>query len=228
MSSFEYTAQFLTSIERTISRERLKRYLVATQQRMVNALELYEYNVALSEALYGYLHGLEVAVRNAMHHSLTLGNRTPQWYDEASLTSYHQEKFIQKAKKEAGWNASAGKIIAELTLGFWTDLTAQAYHNTLWVPYLAQAFPHAKRHRKLIHQRLQLIRWLRNRIAHHEPILTSRNLIYTGHQSHISLPELVECAEWICPDTSEWLRIKSRYTQAEVILARVNTLGVTL
>ena len=61
MSSFEYTAQFLTSIERTISRERLKRYLGATQQHIVNALELYEHNVALSEALYGYLHGLEVA-----------------------------------------------------------------------------------------------------------------------------------------------------------------------
>ncbi len=45
---FQYSAQFLVSIERTISKERLSRYLAATQGDTVKALELYEYNVALS------------------------------------------------------------------------------------------------------------------------------------------------------------------------------------
>jgi hypothetical protein len=45
--------------------ERLSRYLSATGRDVPKALELYEYNVQLSEVLYGILHGLEVSVRNA-------------------------------------------------------------------------------------------------------------------------------------------------------------------
>ena len=66
-----YSAGLLNSLERTITRERLTRYLGATKQDMPKALALYEYNVQLSEVLYGLLHGLEVMVRNAAHHALT-------------------------------------------------------------------------------------------------------------------------------------------------------------
>jgi hypothetical protein len=113
-SSFQYTAQFLTSIERTISRERLHRYLVAADGDRVKALELYEFNVAISEALYGYLHGLEIAIKNAIHHELNRAYGTPHWYDCAPLSPHHQSKFLQEAKKKAGQNVPAGKVIAEL------------------------------------------------------------------------------------------------------------------
>ena len=228
ISNFQYTAQFLLSIERTVSKERLKRYLAATQQDTVKALELYEHNVALAEALYGYLHGLEVAIRNAIHHALTRGYNTPYWYDQAPLSFYHQDKFIKQAKLDAGSNASAGKVIAELMFGFWTDLVSNSYHWSLWVPHLSQAFPNATIPRKNVHKRLQTIRWLRNRIAHHEPILTSGNQIYAGHQQFITLADLNECAEWICLDTAGWLRTKFRYQQAGVILTQVNATGLTL
>src|SRR6266566_5363447 len=90
-----------------------------------------------------------------------------------------------------------------------------------------EAFPNAKLSRPVIHHRLEIIRWLRNRIAHHEPISTSNNCVYAGHQSYIRLPELVECAEWICLDTAQWLKVQSRYNQAEAILSRVNAMGIT-
>ncbi len=155
--SFQYTAQFLASIERTISRERLNRYLAATQQDIVKALEFYEYNVALSEALFGYLHGLEIAVRNAIHHELTSAYGTPHWYVHAPLSTYHKDK-IKEAIQDAGQNTTAGKVIAELTFSFWTGLIAQRYHGTLWVPYLHRAFPNARKHRNYIHRRLVLQR----------------------------------------------------------------------
>ena len=60
-----YTIEFLASIDRVISQERLSRYLAATNGDIGAALELYEHNIALSEALFGFLHGLEVAVGTA-------------------------------------------------------------------------------------------------------------------------------------------------------------------
>lgn len=80
-----YSPQLLTSIKRTVTEERLRRYLRATGRDMAKALQLYEYNVQLSEVLYGLLHGLEVAVRNAEHFALTASYGTPAWYDAAPL-----------------------------------------------------------------------------------------------------------------------------------------------
>jgi hypothetical protein len=162
-----------------------------------------------------------------MHHALTQGYSTTQWYDHAPLSTYDRDKVLG-AKRRAGQHAPAGKVVAELTFGFWVELTARSYHGDLWVPYLYTAFPHGKLHRKHIHRRLQTVHRLRNRIAHHEPILTSRNCVYAGHQRHITLPELVECTEWICPDTARWLMHTSRYPQGDAILAKVGAMGVSL
>jgi hypothetical protein len=96
-----YNAQFLAAIERTITRERLTRYLAASGQDVSKALELYECNARLSEALYGLLHGLEVAVRNAAHHALTASYATPTWYDAAPLSTYWKDR-IAGAKAKPG------------------------------------------------------------------------------------------------------------------------------
>ena len=48
-----YSTQLLSSIGRTITIERLSRYLSATGRDVPKALELYEYNVQLSEVLAG-------------------------------------------------------------------------------------------------------------------------------------------------------------------------------
>src|ERR1019366_7366722 len=76
-----YTIEFLASIDRGISQERLSRYLAATNGDIGAALELYEHNIAISEALFGFLHGLEVAVRNSIHYTLRQDLGTPAWYD---------------------------------------------------------------------------------------------------------------------------------------------------
>ena len=70
-----YSTQLLSSIGRTITIERLSRYLSATGRDVPKALERYEYNVQLSEVLYGILHGLEVSVRNAEHFARTASLR---------------------------------------------------------------------------------------------------------------------------------------------------------
>jgi hypothetical protein len=190
-------------------------------------LRLYEYNVALSEILYGLLHGLEVTIRNVEHDVLTNSYQTPAWYDRVRLSRYWMDQ-VQQAKRDAGPNPTAGKVIAELTFGFWVDLLSRRNKNALWIHQgLRTAFHNTALPREAIQQRLQKVRLLRNRIAHHEPVLTSSARIYAGHD-FITLPELLECAEWVCTDTAQWMRTQFRYAEAAQILSEVQATGFFL
>jgi hypothetical protein len=137
--------------------------------------------------------------------------------------------MIADARRTAGTGAPVGKVIAELTFGFWPSLISKHFHP-LWSASLHKAFPYAHAPRRAVHLRLEVIRRLRNRIAHHEPILTSKNKVYTGFvdQPSISLPDLLQCVEWISPPTAQWLENTTRYTQAATILAECQGSGVTL
>ena len=220
-----HAPQLLTEIERFVSRERLKRYLAATAHNLEDAASLYEQNVALSEMTFGLLHGLEVAIRNSMHDQLTAHFGTPRWYAFAPLSAYSQDK-VQAAIRDAGGpTASPGKVVAELMFGFWTDLTAQRYHWSLWQPCLNAAFPGVRLARPVIHRRLEAVRWLRNRVAHHEPILTAGGSLYAGHQRRLSLAELAECGDWISPAFGVWVRGYFRFEQATAIVNTVAASG---
>lgn len=218
----------LTDIERAVSRERLKRYLAATSQSLSDAIFLYERNIALSETTYGLLHGLEVAIRNSMHDALSSRFQTSRWYDVAPLTPYSRDKVNAAVRDAGGTNASPGKVVAELTFGFWTDLAARGYHWTLWQPCLSAAFPYGRLARPIIHRRLEDLRYLRNRIAHHEPILTSARALYVGGGRTISLASVPECGRWISPSIGDWLRTEFRLSTAETILETVAKSGWNL
>jgi Abi-like protein len=220
-----YSPQFITSIERTVTRERLRRYLVAVHQDVAKALLLYEYNVALSEALFGLLHGLEVTLRNAIHCQLTASYGNASWYDSAPLSPYWSAQ-VADAKNKVG--AIPGKIIAELTFGFWVELVSRPNHNVLWAGRkLNRAFPHATCSRAAIHRRLKTIHRLRNRISHHEAVLTSRKTLYAGYE-FITTAELLECVEWICTEAAGWMKTRFRYEEANCILDAVCGSGVSL
>jgi hypothetical protein len=149
-----YSPSFLKSIERTVTRERLRRYLKATSQDLPKALALYEQNVALSEALYGLLHWLEVAFRNAAHQALAAGYGTSAWYDLVPF-SQHWTRKIADAKKSS---KLPGNVVAELTFGFWVELTSKPNQNMLWLGRgLRNAFPHTALNRDQIHERLKAI-----------------------------------------------------------------------
>jgi hypothetical protein len=238
---FTYTAEFLACIDRVISQERLSRYLAATKGDMGEALELYEHNIAISEALFGFLHGLEVAVRNSIHYTLRRDLGIPTWYEGGgalpwsatgetlSLTAVMAD-MVKDAKAKLPPTALPGKVIAELTFGFWPNILTKRFHSTLWVPSLHRAFPHATAPRNKIHLRLEVIRRLRNRLAHHEPILTSHNEVYTGFkdQPYIALSSILECVEWVSEDAALWLKAKSRYRRAEELLLAVSKMGIAL
>ena len=222
-----FSAELLASIDRTITKERLTRYLGATRQDVSKALALYEYNVQLSEGLYGLLHGLEVAIRNAEHYALTISYGTPAWYDLAPLSQYWRDQ-LDRAKAQPGVAGKPGKVVAELTFGFWVDLLKNSNHMSIWVGRkLYTAFPNGPRDRKFIHGRLKAAQLLRNRISHHEPVLPSADSLYTG-DGVLTLPQLIECVEWVCTHTAQWMKAQFRYAEAERILREVAAMKLSL
>ena len=101
-----------------------------------------------------------------------------------------------------------GKVIAKLGFGFWRYLCEPPYLTSLWVPAVASAFArHPSEHnprrvRSDVADRMQRLHFLRNRIAHHEPI-HRRNLA----RDHAQLPELVGR---MCSDSRNWVAATSQ------------------
>ena len=102
-----------------------------------------------------------------------------------------------------------GKVVAELTLGFWRFLCASRHLTSMWVPAIAAAFAHhpdangnADALRLDIEDRVQRVHFLRNRVAHHEPI----------HKRNLSndLAAIVDVVGWISPSTADWITESSR------------------
>jgi hypothetical protein len=224
------SAQTLEAIKRAISTERLDRYQTATGGDHAAAIALYEQNIALSEAVFGLLHGLEVAVRNRMHEVLSAHFRTQMWFfaPGVPLSEYARDKANEARRGAGGTAAPPGKIVAELNFGFWCNLTARSYHWSLWQPCLHKAFPQRRLSRTYIHGRLETIRKLRNRIAHHERVLTGQGALYASSGSLLHLDEIIECAEWIDAALNAWLTSRFRCREAASILSELANKGITL
>src|SRR5688572_22317888 len=90
-------AQFLVELEPTISVARLRRYQSPTGDPLETAVN-YLWNIALAESLYCSLNAIEVALRNALHNSLTRHFGTPTWYDRRGLLEPKQVDDIGRAK----------------------------------------------------------------------------------------------------------------------------------
>lgn len=99
----------------------------------------------------------------------------------------------------------AGRVVAELSFGFWTGLTGPKY-DVLWRDHLVKIFPRPPVQRVKIQTRLNSIRKLRNRIAHHEPILFSGRL-----QKYAS--QIFDTISWIRPITARWVRSNSSFDE---------------
>jgi hypothetical protein len=212
------TVNYAVVAERLTS-ERLGSYLAGSGGALEPAIALYDWNVEVGGALHEDIGRLEVVFRNALDRALvdyaaSQGWSVP-WYRRTQLFpgrhGRRAQDEIATARQRAnrrGTQEKHGKVIAELSLGFWRYLCTPAYLTSLWVPALAAAFPghpdarDPRAVRADVEDRIQRIRFLRNRIAHHEPV-HKRNL----HWDHRSILELT-C--WICVDTQAWISSVSR------------------
>ncbi len=160
---------------KNFSEERFRTYLDLTTD-YTSALALYEYNIKLSESFYPSLHNLEIALRNNFHLALAkiYGE---EWFLKRHLIkgsnrkeSVNLSKIEEIIRKEKSTDAHV--VISNLSFGFWVSLLYPNYELELWRPALRNIFPQEiKITRKEIHQKIEGIKLIRNRIAHHEFIL---------------------------------------------------------
>ena len=189
-------------LEIALSRERFATYLCACEGDRALALDAYALNADVSAALYRPIQNLEVALRNAFHARLSQ-KYGEWWFDELGVVTdiFQRQKLVDakieivKEKKEL----AAGRIIASLSFGFWTSCLSARYEDTLWrrgglsVAFMASG---EKPKRRDINRALTQIRLLRNRIAHHEPILRL-NLLRRRD-------EVLQVTRWVSPVMAQW------------------------
>ena len=197
-------SQDLLIVERRFSRERLEPYRMAVGGNLYKAIELYEWNAAIGAAFWVTLGHVEVLVRNAMHESLAVWSKSnhadERWYlDHGGVLTSRTLTDIGKARERARSRKrleSPGGVVSGLTLGFWRYLLTSPYERSLWMPCLRHVWPDQALRRD-VHDPLEKLHELRNRIAHQEPIY-NRNL----DELHVAA---LGVARWTCPETASWI-----------------------
>lgn len=232
----------LTKHELLFSKTRLKRFIMACDGDVYKGLKLYKYNIQASQALYPVLSVLEVALRNSIDRELSKYYKDDNWlltqkHDFAEspfliykhkngkeLTDLFFSEKLQKAERKLaarGIDVTHGKLLAELTFGFWVKFFDTGPIKVLkGVPL--QAFTN-KPGIKLakIHSHLNAIVALRNRISHSEPICFNRESRLCPDTMRQYQSDIEDALYWLDSDLSEWTKKLNFYRP---VIIRINEL----
>jgi len=103
-------------------------------------------------------------------------------------------------RKPGAW--TDGHLVAELKNSFWEGLLVNRLHTALRDPALRKAFPNFAGRRGDLRERLERLRLLRNRAAHHEPIHARDLRVY--HRF------MCEVGSYVSDDLGTWIVSHSR------------------
>lgn len=174
----------LACVERWLSTPRFAPYLAACGGDVDRAIDLYEWNILLGQALMRDIAHFEVALRNSYDRMMCERWKGSHWLlDEQSPVlrpiirvnknknprdvNLVNRRAIHEARNNAHDRQNPNQIIANLTLGFWTHLTDRSRERDLWIPYLHAAWPKGI-DRNGLNRSLAAINRVRNRVAHNE------------------------------------------------------------
>jgi hypothetical protein len=200
--------------ESRLSSARLGSYLASAGGDRNRAIDLYEWNVEASGALYEAMTFLEVVLRNSIHDQLTAWHASQglpgTWLDDSNKlleekargdigTAFRRAQQWRRVRGVQVANRPAppiGAVVAELNFGFWRFLLASRYEHTLWLGAMRHGFPGAQGDRVRVEKPVRRLHEARNRIAHLEPIL-KRDLARDERDINYVIQS-------ICPKTALW------------------------
>ncbi|MEG2804144.1 hypothetical protein [Stenotrophomonas sp.] len=202
--------QIEDAVKCALSADRLRTYenAVADLDTRSAPLELYLWNARISAAFLIPLHIGEVVIRNAVADALTRihGPRWP-WVQgfadslPSPTSGYNPRRELHRAAARCA--TSTAQVIPALSFVFWQKMFTQRFDVRVWSrcmdAVLPGADPTAPRHvtRAHLHNDLEQIRRLRNRIAHHEPIFArALDEDYAAIQRVVALR---------CTRTADWM-----------------------
>ncbi len=155
------------------------------------ALALYVWDRELSAAFFSDIAVLEVALRNAIDREFVHDLGTA-WYQQLDLWDARTRRRITQVLMRLGRSASRDQVVSEQSFGFWLDLLgsggmvnsadplSRVSYETLWRNTLHRAFPGARAEaralgvqatRNWVHEQVAIVGALRNRVAHHHPLI---------------------------------------------------------
>ena len=170
----------------------------------------YLWNIALCESLYPALQCLEVTLRNSIHDSATTAFDNSEWYE--SVLVEREKVHIVRARtrlENQGKVPNSDDIVAALSLGFWVNLLYRSYEQILWPRLFVDVFPHLTpvyRTRRTVSRRLNPIRYLRNRVFHHEPVWHWKDLAEHHERT-------IQAIGWINPEMQTVVSAVDRFPE---------------
>jgi hypothetical protein len=188
-----------------LSAERMSMYEQIAQGQ--DPMTLYLRNIQISASFHFPLHVCEVALRNAIEQVLS-AVFSPAWHTNQQflriLDNYHRTKLSDLTSKHQP--TRKGKIISELTLGFWVNLLSPKYAH-IWTNHFYTCFANYKILNPLsnkpsnalnaLHNQLKIVNKLRNRIAHYEPILSYNLDAEYNRILNVIYYLSIACAKWV-------------------------------
>lgn len=204
------------AIESTLSISRISTYrneVVAKKGVSCDnsILSLYEWNANLSSSLLFPLHVYEVTLRNAISDAISLryGDR---WPVNPAFQNSLPQHYKTELTKVVGQNFQGlGKVLPELKLSWYEHMLTKRYHNRIWEKHIYTVFPNSiglppKELRELIKNACLIVRRIRNRIAHHEPIFNQNTLVDI-------YPKIETMVNMRCQATRDWLCKTEKITE---------------
>ena len=218
--------EFNHQVEQAISTPRLSTYRNQASSDE-HAWALYRWNIDLAAAVAPLAADLEVTLRNTIHDRLTDHFGRADWWASTSLllddiTAEMLTEIVRKhQRKIARGTCGPGKVIADTTLGVWVHLLGRGGHSALgraidyetklWRPAVRFGFSKGtltatgrerRPIRSEVYHRAALFQRLRNRAAHHEPILNGIQI--PGSNTVVALGDVweqsLELLHWMSPD----------------------------
>lgn len=213
------------------SNARVSRYVKAANGDKRKAQKMYYANARIAQSFQPLLSFFEVILRNQLHYALAshfsdvkwLINQKTGFMSDPSLT--HTVKKTGKVtvndflKKEVERsertligkkrNVTAGRVIAELNLGFWNSLY-ETHHYALLKGVPCQIFKSLPTGygRKEVNNAIQEIRTLRNRVSHNEPLCFS-DKVYDMTYAKEMYTKIKDFLSWINPEIISSLKQES-------------------
>lgn len=213
------------------SNARVSRYVKAANGDKRKAQKMYYANARIAQSFQPLLSFFEVILRNQLHYALAAYFNDVQWLinqktgfmSDPSLT--HTVKKTGKVmvndflKKEVERsertligkkrNVTAGRVIAELNLGFWNSLY-ETHHYALLKGVPCQIFKSLPTGygRKEVNNAIQGIRTLRNRVSHNEPLCFS-DKVYDMTYAKEMYGKINDFLSWINPEITSSLKKES-------------------
>jgi hypothetical protein len=222
-------AVLVAMLEAIVSPPRLKRYRDAGKSDL-ETITNYLWNIQLAEALLPSIAMLEVCLRNTVHQTLTAHSGTEYWFRGL----LHPARWPAVEKEIAALSGvstmppialpqvlpPAGKIIAQLTFGFWPHIFSRHYRKLWWTPQSQLISDVLAHHPNLtaatrsdLHRRLMYFNVLRNRAMHHEAIFDGVAIPNHPVQTiDVLHGEILETIRWINPDAERLLNCLDRFT----------------